>query len=40
VFGDEVARRYVGRGVAQLGAVWKKYREHCECMRELEGTSG
>ena len=30
VFGDEVARRIVKRGVAQLAAVWKKYREGYE----------
>ena len=30
VFGDEVARRFVKRGVAQLAAVWKKYRERYE----------
>jgi hypothetical protein len=36
VFGDHVARRYVHRGLAQLAAVWKKYRETYEIMRELE----
>lgn len=30
VFGDEVARRYAKRGLAQLAAVWKKYREKNE----------
>jgi Zn-dependent protease with chaperone function len=39
VFGDEVARRYVRRGVAQLAAVWKKYRERYETIRELEAVS-
>lgn len=27
VFGEAIARRYVQRGVAQLAAVWGKYRE-------------
>ena len=27
VFGEVVARRFVRRGLAQLGAVWKQYRE-------------
>jgi hypothetical protein len=27
VFGDSVARRWVGRGVVQLAGAWKKYRE-------------
>ncbi len=27
VFGEVVARRFVRRGLAQLGAVWKKYHE-------------
>jgi hypothetical protein len=27
VFGEKVARRYLRRGVVQLAAVWKKYRE-------------
>jgi hypothetical protein len=30
VFGNAVARRWVGRGVAQLAAVWKKYQEQYE----------
>jgi hypothetical protein len=30
VFGDAVARRYARRGVPQLVAVWKKYREKYE----------
>ena len=30
VFGDEVARRFVKRGVAQLAALWKTYREGYE----------
>ncbi len=40
VFGDEVARRYVRRGLAQLAAVWKKYRERYETMREVEQARG
>jgi hypothetical protein len=40
VFGEKVARRYVDRGVGQLAAVWKKYREQCDAMRELEDSRG
>jgi hypothetical protein len=34
VFGEDVARRYVLRGVAQLAGVWQKYSQHCESLRE------
>jgi hypothetical protein len=36
VFGEAAARRYVRRGVAQLAAVWKKYRAQYETTREME----
>jgi hypothetical protein len=38
VFGEAVARRFARRGVAQLAAVWKKYREKYETARELEAS--
>lgn len=38
VVGDEVARRYVHRGIKQLAAVWKKYREQFEIMRDVKSA--
>jgi hypothetical protein len=40
VFGGDVARRYVRCGVAQLAAVWKKYREQNASVRKLEVSCG
>ncbi len=36
VFGNEVARRCVRRGAAQLAAVWKVYRQEYTRIQELE----
>jgi hypothetical protein len=38
VFGEEMAARYVRRGVAELAAVWKRYRETYEGV--LAGAGG
>ncbi len=38
VFGEAVARRFARRGVAQLAAVWKKYREKYETAPGFEET--
>lgn len=40
VFGKAVARRWIGRGVAQLAGVWKKYREGSDDPVSLEGVIG
>jgi hypothetical protein len=40
VFGEAVARRYVRRGLMQLAAVWKRYREVYETMREVKTPAG
>ncbi len=40
VFGEKVARRYLRRGVTQLTAVWKRYRELYETTREDEMARG
>jgi hypothetical protein len=39
VFGGEVASRYARRGVGQLAAVWKKYREQSETTSDLLVTT-
>jgi hypothetical protein len=36
VFGEKIARRYARRGLTQLVAVWKKYRERYKAARMFE----